>query len=102
MIATIKVGYQTFAIERHMDMAVAGDIDLDAGVIRIAAEETGMRSVNTLTHEVLHAVFDQMGLNAVFQDEQEELICTALANGLCMVMRDNPKISVQIIEAGDV
>ena len=102
MIDTIKVGYQTFTIERHSNMDVAGDIDLDAGIIRISSEESGLRSVNTLTHEILHAVFDQMGLNSIFQDEQQELICTAIANGLCMVIKDNPKISVQIIGADNV
>jgi len=46
---------------------------------------------NTLLHEVLHAVSHHMG-KFDLTNEQEEKVVEGMATGLCVVMRDNPKL----------
>jgi len=46
---------------------------------------------NTLLHEILHAISSQMGKLGL-DDETEEKVVQVMANGICSVMRDNPKL----------
>lgn len=46
---------------------------------------------NTLLHEILHAVAHQMGKFGL-DDKSEEKAVETMANGICAVMRDNPKL----------
>jgi len=46
---------------------------------------------NTLLHETLHAIAHQMG-KFDLSGKQEEKIVEGMATGICVVMRDNPKL----------
>ena len=46
---------------------------------------------NSLLHEVLHAIAHQMGKFGLDEDSEEKVV-EVMANGLCAVMRDNPKL----------
>lgn len=61
------------------------------GEIAILADLTKGREAQTVLHEILHAVYDQQGLNVKYKDE-EEFIVTCFANGISMLMRQNPKL----------
>ncbi len=46
---------------------------------------------NTLLHEILHAVAHQMGKLGL-DGKAEERVVETMANGLCAVIRDNPRL----------
>ena len=94
MISKLKIGYQNYRIEPHIGMDVSGDTDVDKGIIRYDSEEVGLRHFNTLLHEVLHAVCDQMALD--LDDDLEERVVAGLSNGLTMIVADNPGIGVAL------
>jgi hypothetical protein len=93
----LKVGYQTYSFQAHSPEeldGVSGDCDCDAGIIRYDESEEGLRHANTLLHECLHALWDQMVEG--FDEEVEERIVAALANGLTMLLVDNPEIKLTV------
>jgi hypothetical protein len=92
MISKLKIGYQMYTIEPHKDMDVAGDTDVDKGIIRYSMEESGLRHVNTVIHEILHAICDQMALG--MDADTEERVVAGLSNGLTMLLADNPQIVI--------
>ena len=54
-----------------------------------------MRAANTVIHEINHAIFTACALG---ERDGEERICTAMANGWCQVMRDNPTLLSWLVE----
>lgn len=95
MIRRLKIGYQTYSFQAHTELdGVSGDCDCDAAIIRYDATEKGLRHANTLLHECLHALWDQMVEG--FDEETEERIVAALANGLTMLLVDNPEIQLTV------
>lgn len=92
MISELKIGYQMYKLEPHKGMDVDGDTDVDNGIIRYSMEESGLRHVNTVIHEILHAVCDQMALD--LDDDTEERVVAGLANGLTMLLADNPQVVI--------
>ena len=94
MISKLKIGYQNYRIEPHIGMDVSGDTDVDRGIIRYDSEEVGLRHFNTLVHEVLHAICDQMALD--LDDDTEERVVAGLANGLTMLLADNPGLGAAL------
>jgi hypothetical protein len=60
--------------------------------ITLAAEiPTKLRAVNTLVHEINHAVFKAQCLR---EGDDEERICDGMANGWTQILRDNPTLLV--------
>lgn len=53
----------------------------------------------TILHEVLHALFFERGLRLHVTKEQEEVLVSAMENGLFALMRDNPKFVQYLMEA---
>ena len=103
MFDKLKIGYQLYTLEPHSDLVdISGDTDCETGVIRYDSSETGFRHVNTILHEVLHAVWDQVGLNATLTEDQQEQVVTGIANGLTMILADNPHVTIQRLKADDV
>lgn len=45
----------------------------------------------TFLHEIIHAIAHQMG-KFNLSDEQEEKVVEGLSTGICVLMRDNPKL----------
>ena len=94
----IKIGYQDYRIEIHDDLGdeICGDTDLENSVIRIA-ESAIDRQRNTVIHEVLHAIWDQMGLNAQLDDNTQEQVVTSLSNGISTLLADNPQVILSFL-----
>ncbi len=63
--------------------------------IRIAKHKEPTAMADTMLHEVLHACWTTMNLDA---REEEERAVSALATALIAVMRDNPNFSKWIIK----
>lgn len=48
---------------------------------------------DTVLHEVMHAIFSEMGLTTDFKEEnEEEKIVRCMATGLLAVLRENPAL----------
>lgn len=90
----LKIGYQDVAVtvdgESKIPRKSSGQY-LDDGRIFIDGDETVKQSVNTLIHEVLHAIYYTYGMREVLEDKHEEYAVNTFANGLTQVFKDNPK-----------
>jgi len=92
----IKVGYRDFLVEWMPDEVVndkqrLGITYLNSGIIQINPKQDVREQVNTLFHEVMHAVWWVYGLDE--GELKEERVILTLANGLCGVFRDNPELA---------
>ena len=63
--------------------------------IRVARHKEPTALADTVVHEILHACWTTMNLDA---REEEERAVSALATSLIAVMRDNPKFSRWLIK----
>ena len=63
-------------------------MDRSDGMIALSSTEDSVSHVNTLVHEILHAIVFQWGIE--LDEKEEEKICNTLANGLTTVCVDNP------------
>lgn len=56
--------------------------------IKIDMSQNVAESAETLVHEVLHAVWNQMCLKS--ENVNEEDVVTALSKGICLLIKQNP------------
>jgi hypothetical protein len=70
-------------------------MDAEHKIIMSLDHPSRLRAANTLMHEINHAIFSVCALG---ERDSEERICTALANGWCQVLRDNPVLLVWLGE----
>lgn len=68
-----------------------GHCDNSKLVIHIEGEQVPMEELDTLIHEMLHAIWAQMTLTDI-DDALEERIVRAMGTGLAGVIADNPKL----------
>ena len=104
---SVKIGPYKYAL-RVDDAAVLqrsddsndcinGYCDLDAHEIVFA---TRAQKPSSVLHEVLHAVFDQSGLNIRLGAEREEDVVQSLDHILWGVLRDNPNLVAFLTDRG--
>lgn len=60
------------------------------------AQPNSLFAVDTVVHEILHAIYVNAGLQPV---STEESVCSAIATGLTQVFRDNPKLLAWVTKA---
>lgn len=98
-ISQLKIGYTNVAV---IEVAAAekdydyGEWDSDAKTITINNELNETDTINTLLHEVLHAILWERGISTACgildnREKDEENIVNALSNGLTQVFQDNPQ-----------
>ena len=58
-------------------------------VIRIDRTLPKLKLMDTLLHEVLHAIYN---VGNISDEDEEERIVSIMASGLTQVLRDNPKL----------
>ena len=85
---TIKIGYKNYKFKKiDTNFSDAhGQFLSREGLIGLS-EEDNISHVNTLLHEVLHAIIYQWGLEV---GDKEEHIVNVLANATTTVLVDNP------------
>ena len=93
----LKVGHRVYTVQQPPAAWIEetgnhGLCDTDAHVLTVARHPNTRQRANTLLHETLHAVFEAANLRSTAVDRHEELIVSALANGLCDVLADNPAL----------
>lgn len=90
MLKKVIVGGLEYKVEHSPfpEGTLLGQCDSNALVIRVAPEIPKERQAVILLHEILHAVFNHVGLD----EDNEEQIVTAVANELYAVFKNNPKL----------
>lgn len=89
----VKVGYQRYRIdlmseeERRNSGGKLGSCDHLRSVIKLSDHLAGPEAVNTLLHEVMHAIW---WVWSIGEETAEERGVTNITNGLCCVIADNP------------
>lgn len=66
------------------------------GVIRISKGMKKVEKLNTILHEILHAIVYTQGMD--LEDKMEERVVLGMANGLVDFMRENPLVMRQIMD----
>tara|TARA_Y100000114_G_C11709226_1_gene302568 strand:+ start:210 stop:575 length:366 start_codon:yes stop_codon:yes gene_type:complete len=84
----IKLGYRTITIEPKL-MDDFGEYLNNENKILYNSRSTSPELVNTILHELLHAIVEDR-LASLVSHRNEETIVNALANGLMTVLVDNP------------
>lgn len=96
MIKQIKIGSTYYSIElvdrleSKDTVALDGNLRFDESEIKLRASLSPQRLVQTLFHEIIHGIFDQ-----VARDADDQTI-DALAHGIMQVLRDNPALFDEI------
>lgn len=78
-----------------------GDCNFSENIIRIHPDSRKNPEIllNTVLHEVFHAIWDQM---AIAEDSSEERDVTCLANAMAGILRDNPKFGAWCVAMAEV
>jgi hypothetical protein len=92
----VKIGYATYTIipknkEWGVKNKAAGQTVSYNSRIYYDRTQNEQELPNTIIHEILHAIGYVFGIKYK-NDEQEEAIVNALANGLHTTFRDNPNL----------
>ncbi len=91
----VKVGGFIYPVIENADVAnegnVYGSTHLRRQKIFLEPSETQQKKEQTFIHEVLHAIWNQIGLNTRMKDtpKLEEEIIDGLSHGLYQVLKDN-------------
>jgi hypothetical protein len=95
----VRIGGHTYKVadwargdadSAHADAEILPGLSL----IKIKVGQTPYNEGNSVLHEVLHAIWDDL----VLPPEGEEKLVTALSNGLCQVVVNNPTLFVWLAE----
>lgn len=91
-IDNIKVGYQTYSVEQDDDICAGVGANAlclkDKQRILYSSTTPNKELVDTLIHEVLHAICNNY-IHDIDRADEEEIV-TMMAHGLTQVLRDNP------------
>lgn len=88
----LLIGGYTYSVEYvdADDLPYFGKVDFNSKTIVISARGlTEDRLVNTMLHEVLHAVYHEAGSSELENPDEEWWVLVG-TNGMCQVYRDNP------------
>lgn len=89
----IYLGYQDIKIVQEDLVDAQGCYQAEQSKIRIKEGMEGREQLNTVLHEILHAIVYAYGLKKEFKtDEDEEKIVNALGNGLTEVLVRNKEL----------
>jgi len=103
-ISELKIGYATVAVnevaaaEKDYDY---GEFDSDAKIISLNQELNPTDKINTLIHEIFHAILWERGVSESGgildqKEKEEENIVNCLGNGFTQLIQDNPKL-IQVL-----
>ena len=99
-VSKIKIGHFFFKIEQITERESQlgnqhGHCDVENQCIRVQESLKGHFLVNVLLHETIHAIHWFFNLD---DNKGEEEFTELTANGILMVMRDNPEFWIWIME----
>jgi len=93
--ATIYLGHRKLKVKEISSKiadkdGVYGDFDSAKDIIRIDKTLKSPKKLNTLIHEIVHAILDHF--NAELKLKDEEKVCEVLGSGLTDLLFQNPKL----------
>lgn len=81
----IYIGGVTFDYEESNELFDYGECDKHSRVIRVHRSQPQCQKVDTILHEILHAIWDVYALE---EKDDEERMVTCTARGLTCIYRD--------------
>lgn len=93
---TIKIGPYDYKIVHKKireGEACVGDFCSTRSRIRVTTGMNDIRTVETLLHEVLHAVYYSFNIGHGLDEAAEENIISLVSTGLAATLRDNPEFA---------
>ncbi len=92
---TICIGYQDIeVIETDFPDNEQGVYISDKSQIRIQRDMQPRESLNTVLHEIIHAIIFVYGAKQIFKDEEEEeRVVGLVGNGLAEAFSRNPELA---------
>ena len=89
---SLKIGLYDYEI-KELPMNMSGDVYGDASsaekVIRVTQYYGDVKTVETLVHEVFHAIYHEWYMDE--KDDEERLVAT-FSNAFCVVLQQNPEL----------
>lgn len=98
--SVIKIGYQDIRVcEADFLDGEQGLYSADRSEIRLKQGIEGREALNTMLHEIMHAIVYSYGMKHSFKDdEHEEKIVNALGNGLTEALMRNQTLAKWVYE----
>ena len=89
----VRIGYVDYDIVPNTNKKLDGQFIHTDKQITISENLNPADKLNTIIHEILHGIWFHWGLGEQIEKPKkaEEMVVTALANGLTNVIRDNPQ-----------
>ncbi|MFN4975282.1 MAG: hypothetical protein ACK5GV_08565 [Bacteroidota bacterium] len=99
----VKIGYSLFNIESRDEAwkernGAVGMCKVDKSLIEYCKEQSQPEIVNTIIHEILHAVVYMFDID-FDTAKKEECLVTKMANGLHTLILDNPELLKWLVES---
>lgn len=97
MVDKIKVGDKDYKVKvdpEITDRGAAGEVNYKKAIINVANDLDDQVLKEVLVHEAVHAMLEFMGES---QNNEEELVIR-IANGVCMLIKDNPELFLQFTQ----
>ena len=99
-ISRLKIGYMDIAVVETTamdDEYQYGEFDSKTNTIKINPHISDLDKINTVLHEIIHAILYERGISAdggmlSEKEKDEEFLVNTLSNGLIQVLKDNPKV----------
>ena len=91
-IKVLGLDYEIKEYEDNLTVKDAGFTHVHGNLISITTGMKPKQQACTLLHEVLHAVFAEMGMHNSPIKDGEEYIVECFSNGLIQIIRDNPEL----------
>lgn len=91
----LRIGYQTVSVSFEPSSLgeIMGKYTTETGEIIVNSSHSKREMVNTLIHEVLHAIWHNYGISGIITDhDRQEYVCNTTANALTQVFLDNREL----------
>lgn len=89
----VRVGGFTYKVYERSDFVknqgAFGTCDNDLSIIMIGRDLTKAMQLNTLIHEIFHAIYY---VYSIQDNDEEERVVNTFANGWHQVLNDNPQL----------
>lgn len=86
-VKSLKVGRKPYKVKHKFMPKEHGEILFKKRLIHVDDPQHPLSEVDTLLHEILHAIWKNKGFKSRVR---EEIAVTKIAQGLTAVFRDNP------------